>query len=113
MPNPPNIVYRSIPGMIQAYDGPATKYSYATLSQSNNSGATSATKRTFGAVFSSDHLTQPMHSGQRPTSDGQGASQIEAEDGTLWDEYDVEAVKQLTYKRADGSRTVKKCPLVN
>lgn len=103
--------YRCTTGVIPGYNGPATKYSYALTPQSTNSAVSSAAKRAFGTVFSSDHLTQPMHSGMRPTTHYQSNTLIEAEDGSVWDEYDVESMKQLTYKRADGSRNSKKCPL--
>lgn len=99
--------YRCTPGGIPAYDGPETKYSYASTQQSTNSAVRSAAKRAFGTVFSSDHLTQPMHSGMRPAAHHESNSLIEAEDGTVWDEYD-ESIQQLTYKRADGSRNSKK-----
>lgn len=103
--------YRYAIGVIPAYDGPATKYSYASTPQCTNSAVSSASKRAFGTVFNSDYLTQPMHSGMRPTTHYESNSLIEAEDGSVWDEYDVESMKQLTYKRADGSRNSKKCPL--
>lgn len=103
--------YRCTLGVIPAYDGPATKYSYPSTSQSTNSAVSSAAKRAFGTVFSSDYLTQPMHSGMRPTTHYESNPLIEAEDGSVWDEYDVESLKQLTYTRADGSRNSKKCPL--
>lgn len=103
--------YRSATGVIPAYDGPATKYSYFSTPQSTNSAVSSAAKRAFGTVFSSDHLTQPMHSGMRPITQYESNPLIEAEDGSVWDEYDVQSMKQLTYKRADGSRNSKKCPL--
>ncbi|KAI4251969.1 MAG: hypothetical protein L6R42_008166, partial [Xanthoria sp. 1 TBL-2021] len=46
-------------------------------------------KRSFGAVFDSSHLDRPMHSGMRPraTDQGREVPQVEAEDGSLEDEY--------------------------
>ncbi|KAL9594181.1 MAG: hypothetical protein Q9219_007179 [cf. Caloplaca sp. 3 TL-2023] len=70
-------------------------------------------KRSFGSVFDSSHLSRPMHSGMRPgvIDQGREVPQVEAEDGSLQDEYDVEGMsKMLTYRRADGTRQVKKCP---
>ena len=99
---------RCTTGAIPAYDGPETKYSYAPTQQSTNSAVRSAAKRAFGTVFSSDHLTQPMHSGMRPAAHHESNSLIEAEDGSVWDEYDAGSIQQLTYKRADGSRNSKK-----
>lgn len=68
-------------------------------------------KRSFGAVFDSSHLDRPMHSGMRPRAIDQGREvpQVEAEDGSLEDEYDVNLSKMLTYKRADGTTHMKKC----
>lgn len=100
-------------GIAPAYDGMQSKYSsYATAGQSTNSGTTRTQKRSFGAVFNTDHLNQPMHSGMRPSSasHGQDVPQIEAEDGSLEDEYDMQSLKMLAYRRADGSRQLKKCP---
>lgn len=54
-----------------------------------------------------------MHGGMRPgvIDQGREVPQVEAEDGSLQDEYDVEGMsKMLTYRRADGTRQVKKCP---
>ena len=73
--------------------------------------ATSAShlgKRTFGSVFDSTHLNQPMHSGMRPSTQGQDAVQVET-DEALEDDYQ-DFKKVLSYKRADGSRQLKKCP---
>lgn len=100
--------YTCTTGVIPAYDGPETKYSYAPTQHSTNSTVRSVTKRAFGTVFSSDHLTQPMHSGMRPAAHHESNPLIEAEDGSVWDEYDAGSIQQLTYKRADGSRNSKK-----
>lgn len=97
----------SMIGIAPAYDNIPSKYpSHALTPQPRN------TKRAFGAVFNSDHINQPMHSGMRPSSSsvGQDVPQIEAEDGTLEDEYDMQSLKMLAYRRADGSRQLKKCP---
>ena len=52
-----------------------------------------------------------MHSGMRPraTDQGREVPQVEAEDGSLEDEYDVDLSKMLTYRRADGTTHMKKC----
>ena len=66
-------------------------------------------KRTFGSVFDSTHLSQPMHSGMRPSSQGQDIPQVDT-DEALEDEYDQDIKKLLSYKRADGTQQLKKCP---
>lgn len=113
----PNSPATAIPGgmigIAPAYDGMQSKYSsYSNAGQPANSGPTRTTKRAFSAVFNTDHLNQPMHSGMRPSSasHGQDVPQIEAEDGSLEDEYDMQSLKLLAYRRADGSRQLKKCP---
>lgn len=100
--------YTCTTGVILGYDGPETKYSYAPTQNSTNSTVRIATKRAFGTVFSSDHLTQPMHGGMRPAAHHESNPLIEAEDGGVWEEYDTGSIQQLTYKRADGSRNSKK-----
>ncbi len=69
-------------------------------------------KRSYGSVFDSSHLNRPMHSGMRPvvTDQGREVAQIEAEDGSIYDEFDLDPMKMLSYRRADGSRQIKKCP---
>ncbi|KAL8896956.1 MAG: hypothetical protein Q9207_007465 [Kuettlingeria erythrocarpa] len=69
-------------------------------------------KRSYGSVFDSSHMNRPMHSGMRPvvTDQGREVPQIEAEDGSLYDEFDLDPMKMLSYRRADGSRQIKKCP---
>ena len=66
-------------------------------------------KRTFGSVFDSTHLNQPMHSGMRPSTQGQDIPQVDT-DEALEDEYDQDIKKLLSYKRADGTQQLKKCP---
>ncbi|KAI4094872.1 MAG: hypothetical protein LQ348_007064 [Seirophora lacunosa] len=70
-------------------------------------------KRSYGSVFDSSHLNRPMHSGMRPGAIDQGreAPQVEAEDCSIYDDFDV-PTKTLTYRRADGTRQIKKCPSV-
>ena len=70
------------------------------------------TKRSYGKVFDDSHVNQTMHSGMRPdqAKQSQEVAQIEYEDGTLDDEDDFPNLKMLSYRRADGSRTHKKCP---
>lgn len=69
-------------------------------------------KRSYGSVFDSSHLNRPMHGGMRPGAIDQGREvpQVEAEDGSIHDEYDLESMKMLSYRRADGTRQIKKCP---
>lgn len=85
-----------------------TKYSYSVLPQAGSGPRTG--KRPYGKVFNQEHITQPMHSGMRPNCTGQDLAQIEAEDGSMADEYDVASLKVLAYKRADGTRGIKRCP---
>lgn len=85
-----------------------TKYSYSVLPPSGSGPRTG--KRPYGKVFNQEHITQPMHSGMRPNCTGQDLAQIEAEDGSMADEYDVASLKVLAYKRADGTRGIKRCP---
>ncbi|KAL8991902.1 MAG: hypothetical protein Q9169_007550 [Polycauliona sp. 2 TL-2023] len=82
-----------------------------TIDPSRSSATNGGGKRSFGAVFDSSHLDRPMHSGMRPraTDQGREVPQVEAEDGSLEDEYDIDLSKMLTYKRADGSMHMKKC----
>ena len=85
-----------------------TKYSYSVLPPGGSGTRTG--KRPYGKVFNQEHITQPMHSGMRPNCTGQDLAQIEAEDGSMADEYDVASLKVLAYKRADGTRGIKRCP---
>ncbi|KAL9045524.1 MAG: hypothetical protein Q9214_001442 [Letrouitia sp. 1 TL-2023] len=101
----------------QSYDIPTSKYGpHASNPQPPAQvpvDSSRSTKRPFGSVFSTSHLNQPMHSGMRPSAADQGRDlpQVEADDGTYQDEYDAMSMgKLLTYRRADGTRQVKKCP---
>lgn len=85
-----------------------TKYSYSVLPPARTGPRTG--KRPYGKVFNQEHITQPMHSGMRPNCTGQDLAQIEAEDGSMADEYDLASLKILAYKRADGTRGIKRCP---
>lgn len=69
-------------------------------------------KRSYGSVFDSSHLDRPMYGGMRPgvIDQGREVPQVEAEDGSVHDEYDLASMKMLTYRRADGTRQIKKCP---
>ena len=78
--------------------------------------ASSSSKRAFGKVFDTAHLKGSVRGGQRPDLDnshGMGLAQVEFE-GTLVDDDDddddLESFKTLSYRRADGSRQMKKCP---
>ncbi|KAL8951178.1 MAG: hypothetical protein Q9222_002838 [Ikaeria aurantiellina] len=69
-------------------------------------------KRAYASVFDSSHLDRPMHGGMRPgvIDQGREVPQVEAEDGSKYDEYDLEGMtKLLTYRRANGTKQVKKC----
>ena len=96
------------------YDpSPITQNSYSTMSQPNTGGLVRPSKRSFGKVFETAHLNQPIHSGMRPdlATHGQDANQIHLDDGTVVsDEEDFVTMKLLSYRRADGSKQHKKCP---
>ena len=83
------------------------------IPQNGNSVAASQTKRAYGDVFDASHISQPMHSGMRPSSgiQAQDLPHIETADGeySAYDNGDDMGVP-LVYKRADGSRRAKKCP---
>lgn len=85
-----------------------TKYPYSVLPQTG--GGTRTGKRPYGEVFNQEHITKPMHGGMRPNSTGQDLAHIEVEDGSMADEYEVASLKVLAYKRADGTRGIKRCP---
>ena len=100
---PPNIapstpIYDSAPMFTTPY--PATVQS---------AGSSHLGKRAFGSVFDSTHLNQPMHGGMRPVNQGQDVVQVET-DEALEDDYDQDFKKLLSYKRADGTQQLKKCP---
>ncbi|KAL8954967.1 MAG: hypothetical protein Q9183_006847, partial [Haloplaca sp. 2 TL-2023] len=106
----------SATSMNQSYDAQMAKYvPYApTAPQSTVPTPVDTTrsgKRSFGTVFDSSHLNRPMHSGMRPgvIDQGREVPQVEAEDGSLHDEYDLgEMSKMLQYRRADGRTQMKK-----
>lgn len=101
--------YRSVIAASTPCEG-VTQYSYPVMPQRSNPGGLRTGKRPFGKVFSQDHITQPIHSGMRPDCSGQDLAQIEVEDGSLADEYDMASLKVLAYKRADGTKGIKRCP---
>jgi len=73
------------------------------------------TKRSYGSVFDTSYLKQPMHSGMRPSfaHTGKDTAQIETDDGFLDEDdvdYEKDLMKPLIYRRADGTRQAKKCP---
>lgn len=70
-------------------------------------------KRAFDAVFDTGHINQPLHGGMRPSTASQGRDvpSIEADDGSTWDsDGTFSNVKLLSYRRADGTHHVRKCP---
>lgn len=69
-------------------------------------------KRQHDQVFDSSHQYQSVHNGIRPATynHGQDVPQIQADDGSLMAEYEIEPMRELIYRRADGSTQVKKCP---
>lgn len=98
----------SITSSTPSYDSLPNKFTpYSATPQSATT--TSGRKRTFDSVFDSTHLNQPMHSGMRPNNQGQDIVQVES-DEALEDDYDQDFRKLLSYKRADGTQQLKKCP---
>lgn len=71
-----------------------------------------SSKRQYAAVFDTNHINQPMYAGARPNAAlmAQEVPQVEAEDGKYDDMVDLPDLKVLSYRRADGSKTMKKCP---
>lgn len=69
-------------------------------------------KRSYGTVFDTGHMNQPLYGGMRPSSasHGQDRPQIEAEDGTTLDDAETQNMKMLAYRRADGRQQIRKCP---
>ena len=102
--------------------GPSSSSSYDTSRKSYHSYPTSAPtttvydparstgKRPHENAFDSSHQYQSLHNGMRPGTynHGQDVSQIETDEGTLVDEYEMRA--NLVYRRADGTRQSKKMP---
>ncbi|MCJ1404617.1 velvet protein [Xylographa trunciseda] len=90
----------------------SSPYAYTAMSQKSAEVASRSGKRSFGAVFDTTHMTQPIHGGMRPSTANQGqeVSQLELDDGTLEDEDETPNFKLLSYRRADGTRKHKKCP---
>jgi len=109
LPAPVNIITPS-----SSYDNLHNKYQpYTTTpisASANDYGRMS--KRSHEQVFDNSHQYQAMHSGMRPSSfsTGRDVPLIEAEDGSLVDEYDMTKMRMLAYRRADGTKQVKKCP---
>ena len=93
-------------------DVPSSSYAPQSATSQANDSSVRATKRSYERVFDITHLNQPVHSGQRPdtTKHGQDLAQIQLDDGSVEDEFDIRTMKLLIYRRADGSRQHKKCP---
>ena len=68
--------------------------------------------RSHDQVFDSSDQYLSSHGGMRPGTynHGRDIEQTETEDGSLADEYDLNHMRMLSYKRADGTRQTKKCP---
>ena len=115
----PNSEVKIIPGPIIAgpvssvYDAASNGYGqYAATNQVPIAAA--GRKRSFGKVFDTTHINQSIHGGMRPdtSAHGQDVQQIISADGEDVDEEDdsEHSFKMLSYRRADGSSTHKKCP---
>lgn len=105
------------PSAIGTYQAPhvdvmQSKYISYPTPQSATSDPARPTKRQYGVVFDTNHLNQPMYAGARPNAAllAQEVPQVEAEDGKYDDLTDLPDLKVLSYRRADGSKTMKKCP---
>lgn len=113
----PQSPLNSIQRQIMPSPASSTYTSYPTNNpQSADPTSARSAKRGYGKVFSETHMTQPLHSGMRPSIADQGRDreQIETETGELEDMYSEIAMMRsqnlLVYKRADGSHQTKKCP---
>lgn len=97
-----------------SYENMRSKFQpYATTSAAaSNTDYTRLNKRSHEQVFDNSHQYQSLHSGMRPSTfrHGQDVPQVEAEDGSLVEEYDMGSMRMLNYKRADGTKQTKKCP---
>ena len=102
---PAPVIAPTTPG----YDSLSNKFTPYSAAPQSATSTTHLGKRPFGSVFDSAHLNQPMHSGMRPSNQGQDAVQVET-DESLEDDYDQDFKKLLSYKRADGTQQLKKCP---
>ena len=93
-------------------DVPSSSYAPQSATNQPNDNSGRATKRSYGRVFDTTHMNQSVHGGQRPdsTKHGQDLAQIQLDDGSVEDEIDIQSMKLLIYRRADGSRQHKKCP---
>lgn len=65
-------------------------------------------KRAFDSVFKSSATAsvQPLYNGQRPAAHVDAATEEEDDDG----DYSLEALKKMSYKRADGNLTSREIP---
>lgn len=105
----------SAPASSSSYENLHSKFqpTYTSAPVSTNTYDPTITgKRTHEQVFDNSHLYQPVHDGMRPATynHGQDVPQVETDEGTLEDEYSLTDMKQLIYRRADGSKQSKKCP---
>lgn len=105
------------PSAIGTYQAPhvevaQNKYASYPTPQPMTSDPVRSSKRQYATVFDTKHLNQPMYSGARPNAAlmAQEVPQVEAEDGKYDELTDLPDLKVLSYRRADGSKTMKKCP---
>lgn len=82
---------------------------HAVNPQSASVDPTRSSKRSYGAVFSSAHMTKPLHGGMRPSSAGQ-AQEVGFDDDEYDGSLDFPDHNVMSYRRADGTTYRKKCP---
>jgi len=100
----------SIAPSTPSYDSLQSKFTPYSATPQSATSTSHLGKRSFGTVFDSAHLNQPMHSGMRPSNQGQDVVQVETDEGLVEEDYDQDFKKLLSYKRADGTQQLKKCP---
>jgi len=66
-------------------------------------------KRSFGAVFDTQHMSTPMHSGARPTDSPQGIGIVSIDQDGSDEDFDYEQMK-MRYRRADGTEISRRWP---
>ena len=93
-------------------DVPSSSYAPPSATSQPNGSSVRATKRSYERVFDTTHMDQSVHGGQRPdsTKHGKDLAQIQLDDGSVENEVDIQSMKLLIYRRADGTRQHKKCP---
>ena len=95
-------------GPPSAYDAAYGFSNFAPSGHNATTGLSRPGKRSYGKVFDTSHLNQPVHGGARPEISGQETPQVACDEG-LVDENELND-RILFYRRADGTRQQKKIP---